>query len=206
MILNANPNRMELLRLRRRYALAQRGHKLLKDKQEELMRRFMELIEEVKSFRREAEAELKQAYREYLGARSLLTQDALILALSFPRHRLKLKAKLINVLNLKIPKLEIETAPQPFTYGITGTSGMLDLFLKRTVKLLPKLIRLAEVESQIEMLAREIERTRRRVNALEYVLMPNLAETIGYIEMRLEEFERSNLTRLMRVKEILGKA
>ena len=206
MILDVNPNRMELLRLKKRLLLGRRGHKLLKDKQEELMRRFMELIEEVKALRREAERELKKAYLEYLSGRCLLSKDSIILALSYPKKTLRLSAKLVNVLNLKMPKLEMEAEPQPFTYGFRWTSGTLDLFLKRALKLLPKLIRLAEVESYVDMLAREIERTRRRVNALEYVLIPNLEETVGYIEMRLEEFERSNLTRLMRVKELLGKS
>ncbi len=206
MILNVNPNRMELLRFRKRLLLARRGHKLLKDKQEELMRRFMELIEEVKALRRETERELKKACLEYLKSRCLLHKNSLVLALSYPKKALRLNAKLINVLNLKMPKLEIETEPEPFTYGFVSTSGALDLFLKRALKLLPKLIRLAEIESHVDILAREIERTRRRVNALEYVLIPSLEETIGYIEMRLEEFERSSLTRLMRVKELLRKS
>ena len=206
MILDVNPNRMELLRLRKRLLLARRGHKLLKDKQEELMRRFMEIIEEVKALRKETEVELKRTYLEYLKSRCLLSKGSLILALSYPKKALRLSAELINVLNLKMPKLEMEVEPQPFTYGFRYTSGTLDLFLKRALKLLPKLIRLAEIESHVGMLAREIERTRRRVNALEYVLIPSLEETIGYIEMRLEEFERSNLTRLMRVKELLGKS
>ena len=196
---------MELLKLKKRLARARRGHKLLKDKQEELMRRFLERIKDVKRLRGNAEEELKKAYAEYLSARCRLSREALVLALSFPGKRLKLKSELINVMNLKMPQLKIETEPEPFTYGVAYTSGTLDIFLRRALKLLPELIRLAETESQVTMLAREIEKTRRRVNALEYVLIPNIEETIGQIEMKLEEFERSNLTRLMRVKEILKK-
>ena len=205
MLLNVNPNRMELLRLKKRATLARRGHKLLKDKQEQLMRRFLERIGDARQLRRLVERELSSAYREYISARCLMDRDALTLAVSYPAAAASVKTRLENVLNLKMPFFEIERRPEPFTYGFSDTSGSLDAFVKRSLKLLPEMVKMGQLEHQVKMLAAEIESTRRRVNALEYKMIPNIEETVSNIEMKLEEFERGNLTRLMRVKEIMGK-
>ena len=204
MRLAVNPNRMELLRLRKRLSLARRGHKLLKDKQEELMKRFLSLIEENKRLRKEVEEKLRVAYDNFLSARGVMPGEVLEEALLFPGKKVTLKTLVVPVMNLRLPRFELKEEGKVFCYGLAGTSGDLDVALSLFSEALPLMIKLAEVEKWIELMAEEIERTRRRVNALEYILIPSLEETIRFIGMKLSERERGNLTRLMKVKEIVS--
>ena len=204
MHLTVNPNRMELLRLRKRLFLARRGHKLLKDKQEELMKQFLSLIEENKKLREEVEEKLEAAYGNFLSARGFMAAEAMDEALLFPSKKITLKTKVVPVMNLRLPRFEFVEEGEVFCYGPAGTSGDLDIALSLFSEALPSMMKLAEVEKWIELMAEEIERTRRRVNALEYILIPGLEETIRSIGMKLSERERGNLTRLMKVKEMVS--
>ncbi|MBL7075256.1 V-type ATP synthase subunit D [candidate division KSB1 bacterium] len=203
MRLRVNPNRMEMLRLRRRLAFARRGHKLLKDKQEELMRRFLALVKETRELRGEVEEKLSEGYRAFLSARFEMDREILEGALSFSQKKAQLKVSVLPVMNLRIPEFKLEWQDGQFSYGFADTSGNLDLALGIFYGVLPLMIKMAEREKSLQLLAAELETTRRRVNALEYILIPSLEETIRFIGDKLSELERSNLTRLMKVKEIV---
>jgi len=194
---------MELLRLRRRVAIAKRGHKLLRDKQEELVRWFMKLIYQWKSLRKELEDKLAQAFGELVWARAGMPQEALETAVSFPKGRLVVDINQRRTLTVPVLEFSVKEMPQLTCYGAGQTTESLDSGLLIFRDSFEKLIKLSELESTIKRLAEEIERTRRRVNALEYVLIPSLLETIRFITMKLSEYERANLTRLMRVKEVV---
>jgi len=204
MRLRANPNRMQLLRLRRRLVLARRGHKLLKDKQEELMRRFLGMVHEARDLRAAVESELAVAYGTFVSARLEMDGAAMESALAFSRRLVALKADREQVMNLKVPKFAVEFPEHgEFGYGYLETSGELDRALRQYADVMPKLMRLAEVEKAVQLLAAELEKTRRRVNALEHILVPSLEETIRFISDRLGEFERETATRLMKIKDIV---
>ncbi len=204
MRLRANPNRMQLLRLRRRLVLAKRGHKLLKDKQEELMRRFLGLVHHVGDLRDEVESELARAHGAFVSARFEMDGSAMEAALAFSRRLVEVRADREQVMNLKIPKFHIELPEQAeLGYGYLETTADLDRALGMYAAALPKLVRLAEMEKAIQLIAAELEKTRRRVNALEHILVPSLEETIRFISDRLSELERANATRLMKVKDIV---
>ncbi len=205
MRLSVNATRMELLRLRKRLAIARRGHKLLKDKQDELMRQFMELVKTVKGMRAQVESRLQAAFQSFLLARSTMSDQQVEAAISFPGMRLRLKVRQRQIMNVRIPVLEPQVEGEIRCYGYADTSGDLDISLKFLESVLEQSLKLAEAEKTMQLLADEIEKTRRRVNALEYTLMPNLVETIRYIAMKLSEMERSNLSRLMRIKDIIRK-
>ncbi len=203
MRLAVNPTRMELLKLKKRLILARRGHRLLKDKQDELMRNFLSLIEEIKELRLTVEIELFQAYGSFLIARLTMGREFLDEALMFSQLETNLEVTYVPLMNLRIPRYRLNIEGDYFSYGLLTTSMELDRALKRYRELIPKMVELAEKERELEMLSYEIERTRRRVNALEHILIPNIFETISYISMKLEELERSNLTRLMKIKDIV---
>lgn len=203
MRLAVNPTRMELLKLKKRLILARRGHRLLKDKQDELMRNFLSLIEEIKELRLTVEIELFQAYGSFLIARLTMGREFLDEALMFSQLETNLEVTYVPLMNLRIPRYRLNIEGDYFSYGLLTTSMELDKALKRYRELIPKMVELAEKERELEMLSYEIERTRRRVNALEHILIPNIFETISYISMKLEELERSNLTRLMKIKDIV---
>ena len=205
MRLAVNPTRMELLKLKKRLILARRGHRLLKDKQDELMRNFLSLIEEIKELRLTVEIELFQAYGSFLIARLTMGREFLDEALMFSQLETNLEVTYVPLMNLRIPRYRLNIEGDYFSYGLLTTSMELDRALKRYKELIPKMVELAEKERGLEMLSYEIERTRRRVNALEHILIPNIFETISYISMKLEELERSNLTRLMKIKDIVRK-
>lgn len=204
MRLRANPNRMQLLRLKRRLVLAKRGHKLLKDKQEELMRRFLGMVHEARALRSDAETELASAYRSFISARLEMDGSAMDAALAFSRRIVDLKADREQVMNLKVPRFTVEFPEDAeLGYGYLDTTGELDTALELYAEVLPKLMRLAEMEKAVQLLAAELEKTRRRVNALEHILVPSLEETIKYISDYLSEMERATATRLMKVKDIV---
>jgi V/A-type H+-transporting ATPase subunit D len=195
---------MELLRLKRRLAVAGRGHKLLRDKLDELMRRFLELVSGFKTSHHEVEQELIAAYRNFIRGRAGLPINSLTTALTpSPDRLLKVNLTWENVMSVRVPKLSLDGEIKWDNYGFHHSGGDLDLALARFALVLPKLIKLGEQKKALELLALDIEKTRRRVNALEYVLIPNLEEAIRTISMKLSEAELANQTRLMKVKEMM---
>lgn len=203
MKLAVNPNRMNNLRLRRRLVVAKRGHKLLKDKQDELMRQFMELIDTVKGERNRVEKRLISALKRFSIARSTLSREELYELFALPGVTPTLSVRQKQVLNLKIPSFELTLKGDIISYSFLRTTAEFDLALLELKELLEELVKLAEIEKKMQLFADEIDKTRRRVNALEYKLIPDIEETIKFITMKLEEVERGNLTRLMRVKDML---
>ena len=203
MILEVNATRMELLKLKKRLVLARKGHDLLKKKQDELMRQFLELLEKIGELRTDIENRIQKAHRSFLMALSVMDREKLEEAMMFPSQKLTMEVSTASVMNLRLPKFDVSSEGSVYSYGFAETSADLDSALGAYSKLLPEMLRLSQIERSVELLATEIEVTRRRVNALEYILIPNLQDTIKYIKMRLDEMERSNLSRLMRVKEIV---
>lgn len=203
MKLQVSATRMELLRLKKRLDLARRGHKLLKDKQDELMRRLLDLIETLRGLRTKAEEQLQDVYQSFLAARLWTDEQMLEEALSFPRKVVDLQVQERRIMNLRVPVFKPRLEGDIYCYGFAHTPGELDACLKKLDSVLEDMVKLSEAEKTLQLLADEIKRTRRRVNALEYILIPNLQQTIKYIEMRLEEIDLETLTRLMRVKEII---
>jgi len=200
MRLAVNPNRMELLRLRRRLLLAERGHKLLKDKLEEIMRRFLEIMRLLCALQEEIDSKFKKTFLSFALARARNSQKELEELL--PPGKLTLETKKERILNLSIPRFEIREM-EISDYDLLNTESELDIGLRKTQELFEDLMELARLSKGAELLADEIEVTRRRVNALEHILIPSIKETISYISSRLEEMERSYQVQLMRVKEII---
>jgi V/A-type H+-transporting ATPase subunit D len=205
-ILDVNATRMELLRLRKRLALARRGHKLLKDKQDELMRQFLSMVHQARQTRRVVEEHLAKAYQRFLFARAVLPTETLETALLATGAGVEFSVELRPVMNLRVPTFEAEIVGDVHSYGLLFTSGELDVALEGYAAMVPEIVKLAEQEKALEMLAEEIEVTRRRVNALEYILIPNLGDTIRHISLKLSEMERGDLVRLMKVKAMLEEA
>ncbi|MFH1709980.1 MAG: V-type ATP synthase subunit D [bacterium] len=205
MRLRVNPNRMEYSRLRRKLALALRGYKLLKEKQDGLMQEFLKIVRSGRNLRQEVEADLQEYYMNYIDA-VMATPGALLYeALMCPAQRVEPEVMLRNKLGVRVPVFNFTLEADKQSYGFLTTPGQLDSAIDVLGELLPKMIELAGVEKQIELMAHEIERTRRRVNALEYVLIPNLKETIKYISIKLSENEMAIAVRLMRIKNIVRK-
>lgn len=203
--LNVNPTRMELRRLKDRLKTATRGHKLLKDKSDEMIRRFMLYIRENLRLREEVEGELQASLNSFMLARAVSSDAAIEEAVSMPGTRLKLSASSQNIMSVDVPVFEItkEEGGELYPYSFATVTAELDGAIASLAELMPKLLKLAEVEKTCNMLADEIEKNRRRVNALEYVMIPQLEETIKYITMKLDENERGATTRLMKVKSML---
>ncbi len=204
--LAVNPTRMELRRLKTRLKTAERGHKLLKDKSDEMVRRFMELIRLNKSLREELEGEVGDALFGFMLARSVSSAEDIEQALAMPKVQVALDVGTKNIMGVDVPDVKI-TMPTPedlLPYAFAGTPSDLDTAVIKLSELMEKLLRLAEIEKTCNMLADEIEKNRRRVNALEYVMIPQLNETIKYILMKLDENERGNITRLMKVKSMMS--
>jgi len=206
-LINVNPTRMELTRLKKRLKVARRGHKLLKDKRDELMKKFLELVRKNKELREKVEEMLMKVHSSFLIARAVLSAEVLEEALMFPKQSVSLEVSTENIMSVDVPVLEFKTKSDDtgdiFPYGFISTSGELDNAILNLSEVLPYMLDLARMEKTAQLLAEEIEKTRRRVNALEYVLIPQLAETIKYITMKLDESERGNLTRLMKVKDMM---
>ena len=206
-VLNVNPTRMELTRLKKQLKTAVRGHKLLKDKRDELMRQFLDLIRENKALREEVEKELHDANSHFALAGSVMSSEALDAALLYPKQEAYLEVTSKNVMSVDIPVYDIKTRTSDpsdiYAYGFAATSFELDEAVAKMSDLLPKLLRLAEIEKSTQRMSVEIEKTRRRVNALEHVLIPRYTETIRFISMKLEESDRSSRTRLMKVKDMM---
>lgn len=205
--LNVNPTRMELRRLKTRLKTAVRGHKLLKDKSDETIRQFMALIKENRRLREETEGEVTASLRSFLLASAVNSAEVIEEAVAMPSRTVKLKSGVKNIMSVAAPSIEIEEGESTdlYPYSFATVSEELDSSIAKLAVLLTKLVRLAEVEKTCNMLADEIEKNRRRVNALEYVMIPDLKETIKYITMKLDENERANTIRLMKVKDIINK-
>ena len=203
--LNVNPTRMELRRLKTRLKTAVRGHKLLKDKSDETIRRFMEYIKENKRLREEVEGELGDALKLFMLAGAVTASQVIEEAVAMPAKSVKLTFGENNIMSVVVPTITVtpEENTNLYPYSFSGVSAELDGSIANLSNLLEKLVKLAEVEKTCNMLADEIEKNRRRVNALEYVMIPQLEETIKYITMKLDENERSATVRLMKVKSMI---
>lgn len=199
-ILNVNPTRMALLGLKKKIVGAKRGHKLLKDKQDGLMQKFMEIIREAKRLRLEAEEKLGGAFKNFIRAGSVMPEEFLEGALLYSTAKTELEVETKNVMSVRIPKFKLKTEGEVVNYGFLHTSGELDMALQSFQDVFPLLIELAEIEKSAEALADELEKTRRRVNALEYRMIPDLEDTIKFIQMKLGEMERGAIINTMVVK------
>ncbi len=191
---------MALLGLKKKIKSAKRGHKLLKDKQDGLMQKFMEIIREAKRMREEVEEKLGGAFKNFIRASSLMSEEFVEGALLYSTAKTELKVKTKNVMSVRIPQFELETSGDVITYGYLHTSGELDMSLQSFQDVFPLLVELAEIEKSAEALADELEKTRRRVNALEYRMIPDLEDTIKFIQMKLGEMERGSIINTMVVK------
>ena len=212
-----NPTRMELTRLKGRLKTAQRGHKLLKDKRDELMKQFMDVVRENRALRKRVEEGLMRAHGSFTVASALMSTEMLEQALLYPKQSVELDMTFQNIMSVNVPvyhfKTKSDDAGEIYPYGFATTSGELDGAVEALSGVLQDMLRLAEIEKTSQLLAEEIEKTRRRVNALEYVMIPNtkyvkipqMEEAIQYITMKLDENERANTIRLMKVKDMLLK-
>ena len=205
--LNVKPTRMELSNLKSRLVLSTRGHKLLKDKQDELMRQFINLIRENNILRDEVEKELTASMRSFVVAKSLLNEAFIEELFAVPATAVELDIQENNIMSVVVPQMNFSMVYQDdkstdLQYGYVNSNGELDDAIKKIEDILPKLLKLTEIEKTCQLLADEIEKTRRRVNALEYKMIPQLQETIRYIQMKLEENERSSIVRMMKVKDM----
>jgi V/A-type H+-transporting ATPase subunit D len=208
-VMNVNPTRMELSRLKKRLKTATRGHKLLKDKRDEMMRRFIDLVKKNKQLRETVEEELTKALSDFLLARAVMSSEVLEEAIMYPARQVEIETSTQNIMSVNVPVInysEVDSEDESgYPYSFPQTSAELDGAITTLSAVLPRLIELAAIEKTCQMLADEIEKTRRRVNALEYVMIPQLIETIKYISMKLDESDRSSRTRLMKVKEMIQK-
>ena len=206
--LQVNPTRMELTRVKKKLTTATRGHKLLKDKRDELMRLFLERVRENRKLRLEVEEGIRAANQNFMLARAGMQDAVLNTALLCPKQKVSLECAVENVMSVEVPKFTFHTrTPEQgdlFSYGFAFTSGDLDDAVESLAAVFPAMLKLAESEKSCQLMAAEIEKTRRRVNALEHVMIPQLQETIRYITMKLDENERASLTRLMKVKDMIA--
>lgn len=207
--LNVNPTRMEQARLKKLLATATRGHKLLKDKLDELMKQFLDIVRENKKLREEAEASLDEAYKSFIIARAVMSEEYMGEALMMPGKSVEVSVSEKNIMSVHVPNFKFSTDDSEKSdvcpYGYAFTSAELDSAVAAFSAAMDPLLRLAESEKSAQLLAQEIEKTRRRVNALENVMIPNYEETIRYIKMKLEENERAGTTRMMKVKDMIAK-
>lgn len=206
-LLNVNPTRMVLTTLRRKLLVAVRGHKLMKDKRDELMKRFLDLARKNKALREEVERLLAEVYRNFAIANAVMPKAVMEEALMYPKQGVDIVLGRKNIMSVDVPVFDFVTTTDELKdilpYGFVNTSGELDKSIEKLSEVFPVLLELAAMEKEASLLAEEIEKTRRRVNALEYVMIPNLEETIKFIRMKLDENERGNQTRLMKVKDMM---
>ena len=204
-----NPTRQELNRLKNRLRTSIRGHKLLKDKRDELMKQFMDVVREKRAIRKRVEEGLMKAHGAFTVAAALMSPEMLEQSLLYPKQSVELDMTFQNIMSVDVPQYQFHTSSQDpgevYPYGFAQTSGELDDAVDALSRVLSDMLRLAEVEKTSQLLAEEIEKTRRRVNALEYVKIPEMQANIKYITMKLDENERSNTIRLMKVKDLILK-
>lgn len=205
--MNVNPTRMVLTTLKRKLATATRGHKLMKDKRDELMKQFLDLARKNKALREQVESQLGEVYSNFTIASAVMSAQMMDEALMFPTQSVDLDVTTENVMSVDVPVFQFTSAGEEtgniYPYGFASTSGELDKAIARLSEIFPVMLELASMEKKASLLAQEIEKTRRRVNALEYIMIPQLEETIKYIRMKLDENERGNQTRLMKVKDMM---
>lgn len=199
-LLNVNPTRMALMDLKRRTKSAQRGHKLLKDKQDGLMKQFMTIVRDAKALRLKVEEELGSAFRSFLMASAWMGDADLSNAISAPEAKVELEVETKNVMSVKIPVFNVTRTGSIKSYGMPSTNALFDEAVDSFESIFDTLIKLAEIEKQAENMAIELETTRRRVNALEHKMIPDLKETVKYIKMKLDESERAAIISTMRLK------
>ncbi len=205
--MNVNPTRMMLTSLKKRLKTATRGHKLMKDKRDELMKEFLELARENGRLRQEVEQRLSAVYKNFTVASAMMSQEVMEESLMFPKQGVRIEVGNRNIMSVDVPVFSFKTTAEDptdiFPYGFARTSGELDNAISQLSELFPMLLDLAAKEKETALLAAELEKTRRRVNALEYVMIPRIEATIRYITMKLDENERGNQTRLMKVKDMM---
>lgn len=206
-ILNVKPTRMELTRLKKQVTSSMRGHKLLKDKRDDMIKKFLKLSGENLQLRKDLEKKMDSVYTGFILAEAYMGDKALQQALMLPKRRVHAEVEIINIMSVDVPSFEFRyadvEAKNLYPYGFAFTSGQLDESVSAVSEILPLMLELAETEKKVMLLAGEIEKTRRRVNALEYVRIPSLQETIKSITMKLDENERGNLARLMKLKDMM---
>ena len=204
------PTRMELSKQKARLKTAKKGHKLMKDKCDELMRQFMEMVKLNQELRKKVEAGLTSAFGSLQVASSIMSPDMLEQALLYPRQSVELNVKYKNIMSVNVPQYDFHTKnddpSEIYPYGFAQTSGELDDALDNLANVFQDMLELAQVEKTTQLLAQEIEKTRRRVNALEYVMIPEYQQNIRYITMRLAENENSTKARNLKVKSMVIEA
>lgn len=203
MLENVNATRMELLRLRKRVALATRGHRLLSEKRDEICRRLVQIARAIKPLRRRVEKELLQTSRRFMMARATMEPEDMKAAMEVPTKKFSLAISFSSIMSVKVPNLAKEISGDIMCYGFGTTSGELDVALRALERAFDSLIELAEKEKQAQLLAIELQTTRRRVNVLEHVIIPELTDTIKFIYNKLGEVERDNISRLMKITDII---
>ena len=204
-----NPTRMELTRLKKKLATATKGHKLLKDKRDELMRQFLDMVKVNKQLREKVEKAIGEANKNFVLASASMSSETLAAAMLAPKQEVSLTVESKNIMSVEVPQYKINyrtpDTNDMFCYGLAFTSCDLDDAVSSLSSILPDMLKLAEVEKSCQLMADEIEKTRRRVNALEHVMIPETKANIKYISMKLDENERSTQTRLMKVKDMMLK-
>lgn len=205
--INVNPTRQELTRLKARLKTSIRGHKLLKDKRDELMKQFMDVVRENRALRKRVEDGLMKAHASFTVASAIMSSEAMQQALLYPKQSVELDMTFKNIMSVNVPEYHFKTRNDDpgeiYPYGFAATSGELDTAVDALSQVFRDMLKLAQIEKTSQLLAEEIEKTRRRVNALEYVMIPDLQKNIKYITMKLEENENSTKVRLMKVKEMV---
>lgn len=205
MLANINATRMELLGLRKRIALAQRGHRLLSEKRDEISRRLIQIARAIQPLRRKVESELLRTFRQFMLARATMEPEDVQAALAVPTKKFQMAIDFASIMNVKVPLLLKDIEGDIICYGYAHTSGELDVALLSLERAFDSLIELAEKEKQARLLAVELQMTRRRVNVLEYVVIPEIRQTIKFITDKLSEAERDNISRLMKITDIIRK-
>ena len=205
--IHVNPTRQELTRLKTRLRTSIRGHKLLKDKRDELMKQFMDTVRENRALRAKVEEGLTRAHGAFTVASALMSPEAMEQALLYPKQSVELELSFRNVMSVNVPEYHFQTKNDDpgeiYPYGFAATSGELDTAVDALAQVFEDMLRLAQMEKSAQLLSEEIQKTRRRVNALEYVKIPQMEEAIKYITMKLDENERAATIRLMKVKDML---
>jgi len=205
MLENVNATRMQLLQLRRRLALAQRGHRLLSQKRDEISRQLIQIARDISPLRKSVETELLQTSRRFMLARATMEPEDIKAAMEISTKKLQLAVQFATIMNVRVPELIKQIDGDIICYGFSSTSGELDVSLSSLEKVFDSLIELAQKEKQARMLAIELQMTRRRVNVLEHMVIPEQTETIKFIFSKLSEVERDNASRLMKITDIIRK-
>lgn len=200
---NVNATRMEMLSLRKRVALAVRGHRLLSEKRDEISRQLVQIARDLKALRAKVEQELMETSRRFMMARATMEPEHMRAAMDVPTKKFQLTMSFASIMSVKVPRLSKQIEGDIMSYGFSSTSGELDVALRALERASDSLIELAEKEKQCQLLAVELQSTRRRVNVLEHVVIPETKEVIKYINSKLGEAERDNISRLMKIADII---